>query len=128
MDTSAALASALSYGRIAIGVGLVAAPAQVGGRWIGRAAAGRDAQIPIRGLGIRDIALGAATLGSMKATGTNGKGFKVLTGLAIAVDLVDVATTLTAGDDVPNAMTSAAVAGLAALTGAGVLALAGGDD
>ena len=128
MDTSAALAKALALGRIAIGVGLVVAPGPVGGRWIGRAAGGRDAQIAVRGLGIRDVALGAATMGTMRATGTGGTGFKVLTGLGIAVDVVDVASTLAAGEDVPDAKVSAAVAGLAAVTGAAVLALSGDDD
>lgn len=127
MDTSAALASALAYGRIALGAAMVVAPGPVGGRWIGRAAGGADAAIAVRGLGIRDVALGAATLGTMKATGTSGTGFKVLTGLGIAVDLVDVASTLAAGDDVPDAKVSAAVAGLAAATGAAVLALSSDD-
>lgn len=127
MDTATALASTLAYGRIALGAAMVVAPGPVGGRWIGRAAGGSDAAIAVRGLGIRDVALGAATLGTMKATGTSGTGFKVLTGLGIVVDLVDVASTLAAGDEVPDAKVSAAVAGLAAATGAAVLALSGDD-
>lgn len=126
MDTTSALASTLAYGRIALGLGMVAAPGPVGGRWIGRAAGGSDAAIAVRGLGVRDVALGAATLGTMRATGTSGTGFKVLTGLGVLVDLVDVASTLAAGDDVPDAKLSAAVAGAAAATGIAVLALS--DD
>lgn len=125
MDTTA-LATTLAAGRIALGLALVADPGRVGGRWIGRAAKSRDTQIAVRGLGIRDVALGAATMGTMRATGTDGVGFKVLTGLGVLVDLVDVASTLVAGDDVPGAVTSAAVAGVAAATGVAVLA-AGSD-
>lgn len=125
MDTAAALSTALSYGRIALGLGLAVAPERVGGPWIGRAAAGRDAQVAVRGLGIRDVALGAATLGTVRATGTGGTGFRVLTGLTALVDTVDCVSTLAAGDEVPGAAGSAAVAGGAALTGLAVLALAG---
>jgi hypothetical protein len=127
MDTATALASTLAYGRIALGLAMVAAPGPVGGRWMGSVAGGSDAAIAVRGLGVRDVALGAATLGTMRATGTGGTGFKVLTGLGVVVDVVDVVSTLAAGDEVPDARTSAAVAGLAGLTGVAVLALSGTD-
>lgn len=127
MDTATALASTLASGRIALGLGMVAAPGPVGGRWIGRVAGGSGAAIAVRGLGVRDVALGAATLGTMRATGTTGTGFRVLTGLGVLVDLVDVVSTLAAGDEVPDAKVSAMVAGAAAATGVAVLALAGDD-
>lgn len=125
MDTRA-LATALAIGRIAFGAGFVAAPGATGGRWIGGVADSAGARIAVRGLGIRDVAVGAATLGTLQATGTGGQGFKVLTGLGIACDVVDAVSTFASRDEVPNPWVSIAVAGSAAATGAAILAA--GDD
>jgi hypothetical protein len=125
MDTSRRLSTALALGRIGLGLAFVAAPEQTGGRWIGGVARSTGAQVMVRAMGIRDAALGAATLGTLRATGTGGTGFKVLTGLGIVVDVVDCVATLTAGDEVPNGRLSAAIAGGAAATGVAVLATSG---
>lgn len=123
MDTSAALTTALQAGRIGIGLAAVVAPSFVGRQWIGRAGTQPDTQVMTRAFGIRDVALGAATLGAMRSAGTDGVGFRVLTGLGVAVDAVDLASAAAAGDDIPNAGQTMAIAGVAALTGAAILGL-----
>lgn len=127
MDTTTALTTALAAGRIGIGLAAVAAPGWMGGIWVGRVAKRPDAQVMVRAFGVRDIALGAATLGALRAAGPGGVGFRVLTGLGVAVDLVDAASTLAARDDLPDARVSAGVAGLAAATGVAILASAADD-
>lgn len=127
MDTSRKLSTALALGRIGLGLAFVAAPEQTGGRWIGGVARSSGGQVMTRAMGIRDAALGAASLGTLRATGTGGTGFKVLTGLGIMVDVVDCAATLAAGDEVPDGRVSAAIAAGAAAMGAAVLATSGGE-
>lgn len=123
MNTATALTTALQTGRIAIGLAAVVAPAQLGRTWIGRVAEQRDTQVMTRAFGIRDVALGAATLGAMRSAGTGGVGFRVLTGLGVMVDAVDAASAVAAKDTIPNAGQTLGIAGGAALTGAAVLAL-----
>lgn len=123
MNTVAALTTALQAGRIAVGLAAVAAPAQLGRTWVGRVAERPDAQVMTRAFGIRDVALGAATLGALHSAGTDGVGFRVLTGLGVAVDAVDLASAATAGDDIPAAGQTMAIAGVAALSGAAILGL-----
>lgn len=125
MDT-APLATALAAGRIAFGLAFVAAPGATGRNWIGGVADADGTKIAVRGLGIRDVAVGAATLGTLRATGTGGQGFKVLTGLGIACDLVDALSTFASRDEVPNPWVSIGVAAGAAATGAAILTA--GDD
>lgn len=123
MDTAAALTTALQAGRIAVGMAAVVAPAQLGRTWVGRVAERPDAMVLTRAFGIRDVVLGAATLGAMRSAGADGVGFRVLTGLGVAVDAVDVAAAAAAGADIPNAGRTMAIAGGAALTGAAILGL-----
>ena len=126
MDTPTALTTALQTGRIGIGLAAVVAPSWVGRQWIGRVGAQPDAQVMTRAFGIRDVALGAATLGAMRSAGTDGVGFRVLSGLGVLVDLVDAASAGAARDHIPGAGQTMALAGSAALTGAAVLALTTG--
>lgn len=123
MDTAAALTTALQAGRIAVGLAAVVAPAQLGRTWVGRVADRPDTMVLTRAFGIRDVALGAATIGAMRSAGTDGVGFRVLTGLGVVVDAVDLASAAAAGDDIPNAGQTMAIAGVAALSGAAVLGL-----
>lgn len=127
MDTAAALTTALQAGRIGIGLAAVVAPAQLGRTWIGRVAKQPDAQVMTRAFGIRDVALGAATLGAMRSAGTDGTGFRVLTGLGVMVDAVDAASAAAAKGDIPNAGQTMGIAGGAAMIGAAVLAMTAGD-
>ena len=127
MDTARTITTALAAGRIALGLAFVAAPTAVGGRWIGGVARSDGARVMTRAMGIRDVALGAATLGTLRATGTDGTGFRVLTGLGILTDSVDCVATLAAGDELPARWASVAVAGGAAAAGVAVLGAARAD-
>lgn len=127
MNTATALTTALQAGRIGIGVAAVVAPAFVGRQWIGRTGAQPDTQVMTRAFGIRDVALGAATLGAMRSAGTDGVGFRVLMGLGVLVDGVDAAAAAAAKQHIPGAGQTMAIAGTAALTGAAVLRLTAGE-
>lgn len=128
MDTAQTLTTALQAGRIGIGLAAVVAPSFVGRQWIGRAGAQPDTEVMTRAFGIRDVALGAATLGAMRSAGTDGVGFRVLTGLGVLVDVVDAASAAAARDHIPGAGQTMAIAGSAALTGAAVLGLTADQD
>lgn len=118
MDTTTALTTLVAGSRVAIGLGLLAAPEQVGGSWLGRTASQAPTKVAVRGLGARDLALGLAQLGALRATGSSGTGLAVLTGLAAACDTVDALTTAAAGDELPGGgTTSVAVASAGALLG-----------
>lgn len=113
----------LNAGRIAVGLAHLVAPAQVGAQWFGRRAAADPAtQVAIRAMAIREIALGAATIGTLQATGTSGKGFKVLAALGVAADVVDAAATAGAAEHLPaRGRGTIAIASIAALAGVGAL-------
>lgn len=128
MDTPAALATTLALGRVGMGLAGIVAPRWFGGIWVGRIADRSDVGVMVRAFGVRDVALGLATLGAMRAGGTDGPGFRALTTLGIGVDVVDTVSTLAARDDIPNATFSAGVAAAAAATGAAVLSIGTSDD
>jgi hypothetical protein len=120
---AARLATALNAGRIAIGLALLVSPVGIGRRWLGPAVDQPATQVALRTMGIRDAALGAATIGTLRATGVRGTGFAVLAGLGIAVDLVDAGATAAAWSDLPSGGKAVVGAGLtAAGVGAAVLA------
>lgn len=123
MNTAESLTTSLAVGRIAFGLAAVVAPAQFGKNWVGGVAERPETHVLTRAFGVRDIALGAASLGALRSTGTGGVGFKVLTALGVLVDAVDALSTVAARDHLPNAPATAAVAGAAAASGAAVLAL-----
>jgi hypothetical protein len=119
----ATTATALNAGRIAVGLAFLLSPSSMGRRWFGTAAETPGGQVAVRAFGVRDAALGAATIGTLRATGVSGTGFAVLAGLGIAVDVVDAAATLAAWRALPGS--GRAVAGVAlgaAAAGASVLA------
>ena len=113
---------AFSAGRVAFGVGLLAAPGRIGSSWVGEDARRGGAQVALRGLGVRDIALAAG------AALAAGRGARVRPWLAgcLACDLADIAATLAAGDSVParGRLGTAALAGAAAAAGAALIAAA----
>jgi hypothetical protein len=109
--------------RIAFGVGLVAAPGAVAGRWLGKDAERDPVKIAVRGLGARDIALSVGALATLDDPD------RLATWLAVTIasDLTDVAATLAvpSGQLPDNARWgTVAVAGAGAAVGAALLAAA----
>ena len=128
MDTTSTLGTALNLGRIAYGVVAVVAPTKAAEGWIGRAA-GQPAVHPMtRAFGIRDVALGAATIGALKAAGPSGTGARILLGLGVMVDTVDAVSGMLSRQHLPKPSLVYAVAGGAAVTGAIALAAGPSDE
>jgi hypothetical protein len=116
------VAVALLSLRIAYGAALIAAPAKVAGnRWLGPGARSAAAQVALRGLGAREVALHglalAAVLGKAQA--------RPLLGASIAGDLADIGAAVLDRDGLPpgSAVATAAVAGGSALLTAATAAL-----
>jgi hypothetical protein len=106
-------------GRIVVGVAFLANTNQASARWIGDEAAGADVGVMARAFGVRDIALGAATISAGR-----GGNLRTLLALGIFCDVVDCAATLAAGEKIPQQarVLTAAVAAGAALNGVALLA------
>ena len=119
-DRGHALARAIAAGRLGFGVALLAAPERGAGPWLGRRDARRAATVvAVRGLGARDLALGAGALAASP------EALPGWVAAAVLGDLTDLVATLTAGDGVP-ASGRVLVGGLAASAVAfGAVALAG---
>ncbi len=117
-----AIAVALLSSRIAYGVALLVAPSRVAAnRWLGDDARRPAAQVPLRGLGAREVALhGIALLGFLR-----GSPLRPFLVASIAGDLADIGATALARDDLPDgsAPATAAVAGGSLLLSALVAAL-----
>lgn len=128
MDTATKLGTMLNVGRIAYGIAAVVAPTAAAKGWIGRAAAESAVHPMTRAFGIRDVALGAATIGALRTAGPSGMGARMLLGLGVMVDTVDVLSGRASKDAVPRPAAIYAVAGGAALTGAAALAAAVSDE
>jgi len=96
--------------RIAYGAALLVSPEKVAGnRWLGPGAGRPAAQVPLRGLGAREVALhGAALAGFLR-----GSPIRPFLAASIAGDLGDIAATTVARDGLPDgsAPATAAVAG-----------------
>jgi hypothetical protein len=103
--------------RAAMGAGLVAVPRRVGAVWLGpRAGRRRAVTLPIRGLGGRDVALGAGTATAI-VTGGPVRPWLAASALADAVDLGS-ALAVPAGKLPEHSRTAtAAMAGLGAALG-----------
>jgi hypothetical protein len=101
--------------RIAYGVALVVAPARLGRRWLGSASATAPTQVPLRGLGVREVALhGAALIAAVR-----GAPLRPWLAVSIAGDLSDIASTVAGRQQLPKGSavaTLAAGGGSAALT------------
>jgi hypothetical protein len=98
--------------RIAYGLGLVAAPARLTRSWLGPAGAQPATQVPVRGLGAREIALHGAAL----AAALGGAPLRPWLAASLAGDLADIASTAVAGAALPAGAVpkTAAVAGASA--------------
>jgi hypothetical protein len=109
--------------RIVYGAALIVAPAKVAGnRWLGPGAAAAAAQVPLRGLGAREVALHGLAL----AAYLRGAPVRPLLAASIAGDLNDIAATTISREGLPDgsAVATAAVAGASALLTAVAAALA----
>jgi hypothetical protein len=105
------LARANAIGRLALGAGLLIAPALAARGWIGGDASSPGTRVVTRALAIRDVALGA---GLLWALDKREPVHAWITGAA-AVDAVDAAATLAGWSELPR------------LGRAGVVALATGS-
>ena len=115
MNRTAQLAVAYAAGRIAFGVGLAALPDRFATPWIGSDAQRKPAQVPIRGLGARDIALG----GGIVLEALRGGDMRPWLIGCVLSDVVDVVSIVAAGGAVPQKarMGTIAVAGGSAVGG-----------
>ncbi len=116
---AALTARLVAAGRIGFGVTLILAPGRVTGPWLGRDARRAGAQVVSRGLGARDLALGAGALVAPEAQ------LRPWVAAAIVADAADLVATVAAGDSLP--LTGRVLVGAVASAGAvlGAIALAG---
>jgi hypothetical protein len=91
----ALLSRVSALGRLGIGAGLVAWPRLLTSAWVGDDAGRVSAQVLTRALGMRDLVIGAGTLGS-----AGDEQQRWLTA-ALVADATDLAVTLGAGDALP---------------------------
>jgi hypothetical protein len=108
--------------RVAYGAALLLAPEKVAGnRWLGPGAGRPAAQVPLRGLGAREVALHGAALASF----LRGSPIRPFLVASIAGDLGDIGATTFARAGLPDgsAPATAAVAGGSLLLTAAVAAL-----
>jgi len=84
--------------RIAYGAGLIAAPARVAKRWVGAPAQAGPTQVPLRGIGGREIGLHAGALYAARRGGA----LRPWLAASIVGDLTDVVATLARRADLPD--------------------------
>ena len=106
--------------RIAYGVGLIAVPERLTRRWLGPASASGPTQVPLRGIGGRELAVHGAALVAV----LTGAPVRPWLAASIAGDLSDIAATVAARADLPegSAQATLAVAGGSALLTAALAA------
>jgi hypothetical protein len=126
-----ALTALLSLNRIGFGLAYLLNPAGAGEGWFGKIARAPMVQVPIRGLGARDLALGAGALVAL-ARGDNQAARVWLAGQTVA-DASDLVSTIRAKKFLPKSGFRLAVAmagGSTLIAAAGAAGLRGksGDD
>jgi hypothetical protein len=107
------ISRSVAAGRIGFGLGMLADPARIAGRWIGSDARRPAVRLLTRSLGARDLALGVGALVS------SGPEQQRWVAAAILSDATDLGATLGAGSAIPlsgRAVTSL-VAGAAVILG-----------
>lgn len=109
------LARAIGAGRIAIGLGLLAAPAALGRQWLGDAGGAPATQAVLRGMGVRDALIGMA---QVHTADDPERGHRWARTSAIA-DVTDLAATLAVRRSLPasGVRGTVALAGSAAISG-----------
>jgi len=113
MSPARIAATAVLGARIAYGLGLVAAPARLTGSWLGPAGAHPPTQVPVRGVGAREIALHGVAL----AATLRDAPVRPWLAVSFAGDLADIAATAAAGSALPGGAVpkTAAAAGVSAV-------------
>lgn len=102
--------------RVAYGAGLLIAPERLARRWLGPQAAYHPTQVPLRGLGAREVAIhGAGVIAALR-----GEPLRPYFAASIAGDLTDITATAIGRDELPDGSAAAtlAVAGGSALISA----------
>ena len=113
------LAQLIAGGRVAVGVGLFAAPQVITRHWVGEKEGDRlGTRVMAMGLGARDLAIGAGTLSAL-----GGDAAKPWLAASAAADLLDLAATLRNAGDMPTSSVigTVVVAGGAAALGGWLL-------
>jgi hypothetical protein len=102
--------------RIAYGAALIAAPARLARRWLGPAAESAPTQVPLRGLGAREVLIHGGAL----AAALTGAPLRPWLAGSIVGDLTDIAATAAGRDQLPDgsALATLVVAGTSALISA----------
>ena len=118
MDRTRTLTALFSIARLAFGAGLAASPGRLASGWLGRDARRAPVKIAIRALAVRDAAIAAGTLATLR----DPRAQRLWIAAAMLSDLGDVAATLAAP---PRALPRNARQGTVALGGASALAGAG---
>ena len=116
------LGAALAVNRCAFGVGYLLAPERTGRGWVDRAAGNEPTQVMIRGLGVRDLALGLGALGALSHGGVSARPWFAAHALS---DAADLAATLAARRALPLRRVLFASAMAAASTAVAVAAASG---
>jgi hypothetical protein len=113
MPVSRTIAAGVLALRVAYGAGLIAAPERLTLRWLGPAAGQAPTQVPLRGLGAREVLLHAGGL----AAALGGGRVRPWLAASVAGDLTDIAATVAGRDALPDgaAKATVVVAGASAL-------------
>ena len=112
--TPARIAACVLFGaRIAYGAALIAAPARLARRWLGPPSSLPPTQVPLRGLGAREVLLHAGGL----AAALSGAPVRPWVAASVAGDLSDIGASAAGRDGLPDGAAAAtlAVAGASAL-------------
>jgi hypothetical protein len=110
--------------RVAYGAGLIAAPERLARRWLGPAAGAPPTQVPVRGLGAREIVVHAAAIAAV----LRGAPVRPFLAASAAGDVADILATVAGRRGLPDGSAPAtlAVAGGSALLTAGLAAAVDG--
>ena len=113
MPLSRIISSGVLALRVAYGAGLMAAPERLTLRWLGPAVGHAPTQVPLRGLGAREVLLHAGGL----AAALSGGPVRPWLAASVAGDLTDIAATVAGRDGLPDgaAKATVVVAGASAL-------------
>jgi hypothetical protein len=114
----------LSIGRVVLGAALLATPRLGTGGWIGSHAREPAVKVIARGLGARDVGIGAATLAALDGGGP----LRPLLTAALVADSTDLVATLLTRDHLPRFAAPLLVAAAGSGIALGAIALAGTDD
>jgi hypothetical protein len=106
--------------RVAYGAGLIVAPERLTLRWLGPAAGAPPTQVPLRGMGAREIVVHGAAI----AAALNDLPLRPFLAASAAGDLADILATVAGRDGLPkgSAPATLAVAGGSALLTAALAA------